>query len=115
MIRDMRAVRTTDRANRCDKFYALLPRERSKKITAMFNHTVEFVSDRLALTAALGRLDAAPVIALDIETAYWWDRELERVALIQLAFRENNAIRAVVIDAMAEFDSESLRRPLELS
>jgi hypothetical protein len=81
----------------------------------MFNHTVEFVSDRLALTAALGRLDAAPVIALDIETAYWWDRELERVALIQLAFRENNAIRAVVIDAMAEFDSESLRRPLELS
>jgi hypothetical protein len=81
----------------------------------MFNHTVEFVSDKLALTAALERLDAAPVIALDIETIYWWDRESERVSLIQLAFRENDGIRVVVIDALADFDPESLRRPLELS
>jgi 3'-5' exonuclease len=81
----------------------------------MLDHTVEFVSDKLALKAALERLDGAPVIALDIETAYWWDRELERVALIQLAFRENGVIRAVVIDPMADFDPESLRRPLELS
>src|SRR5262245_38339398 len=84
-------------------------------IAAMLNHTVEFVSDKLALKAVLGRFDAAPVIALDIETAYWWDRELERVALIQLAFRENDAICAIVIDAMTDFDPESLRRPLELS
>ncbi|HEY8460840.1 MAG TPA: hypothetical protein VIM99_10695, partial [Blastocatellia bacterium] len=81
----------------------------------MFNHTVEFVSDRVALTAALGRLAAAPVIALDIETIHWWDREAERVSLIQLAFRENGGISAVVIDALADFDPESLRRPLELS
>jgi hypothetical protein len=81
----------------------------------MFNHTVEFVSDKLALTAALGRLDSAPVIALDIETIYWWDRESERVSLIQLAFRENAEIRVVIIDALADFDPEPLRRPLELS
>ncbi|HEU0177053.1 MAG TPA: ribonuclease D [Blastocatellia bacterium] len=81
----------------------------------MFNHTVEFVSDKLALTAALERLDAAPVIALDIETIYWWDRESERVSLIQLAFRESDGIRVVVIDSLADFDPESLRRPLELS
>src|SRR5215471_6478489 len=81
----------------------------------MFNHTVEFVSDKLALTASLERLDAAPVIALDIETIYWWDREYERVSLIQLAFRENGEIRVVVIDALAGFDPEPLRRPLELS
>src|SRR5215467_973464 len=98
------AVRTTGRVTRCDKFYALLPRERSKKIAAMFNHTVEFVSDKLALTESLKRLDAAPVIALDIETIYWWDRESERVSLIQLAFRENDGIRVVVIDALADFD-----------
>ena len=70
----------------------------------MFNHTVEFVSDKLALTAALERLDSAPVIALDIETIYWWDREYERVSLIQLAFRECDEIRVVIIDAMADFD-----------
>jgi 3'-5' exonuclease len=81
----------------------------------MFNHTVEFVSDRLALTAALERLNSASVIALDIETIYWWDRESERVSLIQLAFRENAEIRVVIIDAMADFDPEPLRRPLELS
>jgi hypothetical protein len=89
-------------------------------ITAMFNHTVEFVSDKLALAAALQRLDSAPVIALDIETIYWWDRASERISLIQLAFRENNGrenngICVLVIDALAGFDPESLRRPLELS
>jgi hypothetical protein len=81
----------------------------------MFNHTLEFVSDKLGLTAALGRLYSAPAIALDIETANWWDRELERVALIQLAFREDDQLRVVVIDALADFDPESLRHPLELS
>lgn len=81
----------------------------------MFNHTVEFVCDRLALTTALERLASAPVIALDIETIYWWDREYERVSLIQLAFRENDEIGVVIIDAMANFDPEPLRRPLELS
>lgn len=92
----------------------------------MLNHTVEFVSDKLALRAALERLDSAPAIALDIETIYWWDREYERVSLIQLAFREtystgsgsdliSDEIRVVIIDAMADFDPEPLRRPLELS
>jgi len=97
------------------KFCALLPRERSKKITVMLNHTVEFVSDKLALAAALERINAAPVIALDIETINWWDRDLERVSIIQLAFRENDAMRVVIIDAMVDFDPEPLRRPLEMS
>ncbi|HKQ77965.1 MAG TPA: ribonuclease D [Blastocatellia bacterium] len=81
----------------------------------MFNHTVEFVSDKPALSAALERVNDATAIALDIETVNWWDRELERVSLIQLAFRENGEIRVVVIDALAGFDPEPLRRPLELS
>jgi hypothetical protein len=81
----------------------------------MFNHTVEFVSDNVALTAAIERLATAPVIALDIETIYWWDRESERVSLIQMAFRESGEIRVLIIDALADFDPESLRRPLELS
>jgi len=81
----------------------------------MFNHTVEFVSDSPALSAALERVNDATAIALDIETINWWDRELERVSLIQLAFRENGEIRVVVIDALAGFDPEPLRRPLELS
>src|SRR5215510_1112171 len=101
--------------NSCGMFYALLPRKRSKKIPTMFNHTVEFVSDSPALSAALERVNDATAIALDIETINWWDRELERVSLIQLAFRENGEIRVVVIDALSGADLEPLRRPLELS
>ncbi|MGH9937470.1 MAG: hypothetical protein ACREAM_14580, partial [Blastocatellia bacterium] len=81
----------------------------------MFNHTVEFVNDSPALSAAIERVNAAPAIALDIETIYWWNRESERVSLIQLAFRENDEIRVVIIDATAGFDPEPLRQPLELS
>jgi len=81
----------------------------------MFNHTVEFVNDKPALAVALERINAASAIALDIETINWWDRESERVSLIQLAFRENGEMLVVVIDAMSGFDLESLRQPLELS
>src|SRR5262249_22855066 len=101
--------------NSCGKFYALLPRKRSMKIVAMFNHTAEFISDGTALSAAIERLNDATAIALDIETINWWDRELERVSLIQLAFRENGEMRVIVIDALTGFDPEPLRRPLELS
>ena len=81
----------------------------------MLNHTVEFVNDNPSLSAAIARVNAAPAIALDIETINWWNRESERVSLIQLAFRENDEIRVVIIDATAGFDPESLRQPLELS
>jgi len=81
----------------------------------MFNHTVEFINDGSALSAAVERVNAAQAIALDIETVNWWDRESERVSLIQLAFREDGEMRVVVIDAMTGFDLEPLRHPLELS
>ncbi|MGE0129459.1 MAG: hypothetical protein AB7U82_15385 [Blastocatellales bacterium] len=89
----------------------------------MFNHTVEFINNKSALSAALERVNAASVIALDIETINWWDRESERVSLIQLAFREdgredgreNGEMRVAVFDAMTGFDPEQLRQPLELS
>lgn len=81
----------------------------------MFNHTVEFIEDKSALSAVIERINAAAAIALDIETIYWWDRESERVSLIQLAFRVNDEIRVAIIDAMAGVNLELLREPLELS
>jgi hypothetical protein len=88
---------------------------RSKKIAAMFTHSVEFINQQAGLEAVLARLAAAEAIALDIETINWWDREAERVSLIQLAFRETGRLSVVILDAMAGLDLESLRRPLELS
>ncbi len=81
----------------------------------MLNYTVEFIDDAVLLNAMLDRVSSAPAFALDIETINWWDREAERVSLIQLAFREDNEMRVAIIDALAGFDLEPLRRPLELS
>jgi len=67
------------------------------------------------LTALLARLNSASALALDIETVNWWNRDAERVALIQLAFREARRLRVAVIDALAGFALEPLREPLELS
>ncbi len=85
------------------------------KMAAMFNQIVELINDKSALAAMVEQINAAPALALDIETVNWWDRESERVSLVQLAFRENEETRVAVIDALAGFDLEPLRQPLELS
>lgn len=81
----------------------------------MLDFSTELVSGRKELSPLTARLDAATAMALDIETVSWWDREAERVALVQLAFREGRALRVAVIDALAGFDPEYLRSPLERS
>ncbi len=67
---------------------------------------VERLSDVLA---------ALPAFALDIETTEWWNRHSERIALIQIAFRAKDRIKVFIIDALADFDPEPLRLPLEKS
>ncbi len=81
----------------------------------MLNHMVEFINDESALTAAVERINNAPAMALDIETVNWWDRETERISLVQLAYREDDKTRVAVVDLLAGLDPESLRHPLELS
>jgi 3'-5' exonuclease len=81
----------------------------------MLDFTIRLVNSEAALAALVARLEAPPAIALDIETVKWWDRQAERVALIQLAFREGRDLRVAIIDALADFDLTLLRAPLELS
>src|SRR5262245_22301070 len=81
----------------------------------MFNHIVEYIRDSSSLTEMLKRIESAAVMALDIETINWWDRERERVSLLQLAFREADRTTVAVIDVLAGFDPEPLRQPLESS
>lgn len=84
----------------------------------MVNQTVEYVGDQNKLAAMIERISSASALALDIETINWWDREAERVALIQLGFREGNdmtsPIRVAIIDPLAGLDLSALRQPLEL-
>jgi DNA polymerase I-like protein with 3'-5' exonuclease and polymerase domains len=85
----------------------------------MVDHKVEYIGTQSALTAMIERINAASVLALDIETINWWDRAAERVALVQLAFREERheagKIQVAVIDALTGLDLSALRTPLELS
>ena len=80
----------------------------------MPDFSIKLVSSPQDLTSLVARLDSAPAIAIDIETVNWWDRQIERVALIQLAFRESHQLRCVIIDALACLDIEPLRPYLEL-
>ena len=79
----------------------------------MPDFSIEPVTGRDGLTSLSARLAAAPALAVDIETVNWWDREAERVSLVQVAFREEGRLRVAVLDALAGFDPDPLRGPLE--
>ena len=81
----------------------------------MIDFRVRFINRERDLASLVARLAATPVIALDIETANWWDKQRERVALVQLASREGRSLRVAIVDALAEVDVASLRPVLESS
>jgi ribonuclease D len=81
----------------------------------MLDFSIKLISSPRELISLGDRLASAPAFALDIETVNWWDRQVERVSLIQLAFREGDRTRVAVIDALAGFPLDQLRPGLELS
>jgi len=81
----------------------------------MLDFSIKLISSPQELASLVARLDSAPALALDIETVNWWDRQVEQVSLIQLAFREGGQLRVAVIDALAGLDLDHLRPRLELS
>lgn len=81
----------------------------------MLDFSIKLISSPQELTSLSARLVSAPAFALDVETINWWDRQGERIALIQLAFREGSRLRVAVIDALAGLDPDHLRPGLESS
>jgi hypothetical protein len=81
----------------------------------MLDHSIELIETPPALEALAGRIACAPAIAVDIETINWWDREAERVALLQLAFREGDRPRVAIVDTLAAVDLAPLHGPLAAS
>lgn len=80
----------------------------------MLEHRIHFIDSLEELIESVGWLDRANAFALDIETINWWDRDAERVSLIQLALRMDGVPVVLLIDTLAVIGLESLRRPLEL-
>jgi hypothetical protein len=81
----------------------------------MLDFSIKLINSPREFPALAARLASAPALALDIETVNWWDRHVERVALIQLAFREGGRLRVAVVDALAGLDLDQLRPGLESS
>src|SRR5262249_37729389 len=79
----------------------------------MLDFTIKQINDPQGLTSLVTHLDAVPALALDIETVNWWDRRVEQVSLIQLAFREGPHLRVAVLDVLAGLDLDPLRPHLE--
>jgi ribonuclease D len=75
--------------------------------------TIRLVKDSEELRRLSGILEALSCFALDIETINWWNPLRERVALLQIAFRQAGRIRVAVIDALADLDLQLLRPPFE--
>ena len=79
----------------------------------MPDFSIEIIKDQTKLTELIDRLTSIPIIALDIETVNWWNRHQERIALIQIAFRQKPQPKVVIIDVFANLDLELLRQTLE--
>lgn len=77
------------------------------------DYQVTYVNDPHRLAALIEALPTSSPLALDIETASWWDRRAERVSLIQLAYRDAGRVRVAVVDALAGFEVGGLRSALE--
>ena len=77
------------------------------------SYQVTYVKDARRLDDLAGALSAPSAVALDIETASWWDRRAERVSLIQLAYRDAGRMRVAVVDALAGLEVGALRPALE--
>lgn len=79
----------------------------------MPDYRLEIVNRQAGIVRAAESLSAAGTFALDIETAEWWNRQREKIALIQFAFRTKTEIKVVIVDPLAECDIDPLRAPLE--
>lgn len=77
------------------------------------DYRVALINDQPRLAMLCERLGSVAALALDIETINWWNPQAERVALIQIAYRADDALRVAVIDALARLDPVPLRAPLE--
>ena len=77
------------------------------------DYQVSYVNDARRLAVLAESLARGPALALDIETASWWDRRAERVSLIQLAYRDAGRVSVAVVDALSGLEVSGLRCALE--
>ncbi len=79
----------------------------------MSDFSIEQINDQPCLASLVERLTLVAVMAVDLETIEWWNRERERIALVQIAYRSASEIKVAVIDSLALEKLEPLRQSFE--
>ncbi len=74
-----------------------------------FKPEVKFIATPESLASLLEALAETSILALDIETAYWWDKSAEKISIIQIAIPKNDNISVWVIDCFSPLDLTSLQ------
>lgn len=73
-------------------------------------HAIKLLSDEAGINELLTAAADAHLLALDVETAYWWDKNAERLSLIQLAVPGATAVEVWIIDCFAGIDLKSIQQ-----
>lgn len=71
---------------------------------------VKFITTPESLASSLEALKETSILALDIETAYWWDKSAEKISIIQLAIPQNDSITVWIIDCFSSLDLTPLQQ-----
>jgi hypothetical protein len=79
----------------------------------MMDFLIQLINEPVSFGRLIERLANVRVFGLDLETVEWWNRERERIALVQIAYRVNGEIKVAVIDALALESLAPLSAPLE--
>ena len=74
---------------------------------------LELIKDNRTFRRLAETLMSQSAFALDIETTEWWNRQREKISLIQLAYRNGVQVKVAVIDAFAPLDFDLLKTVLE--
>ena len=77
----------------------------------MTPYDIQLIDTDEALNQLAPRLSAASLLALDIETVNWWNRDEERISIIQIGFREESQITVAIFDTLAAAPPEPDRNP----
>ena len=74
---------------------------------------LELIKDDRTCRRLAETLASQTVFSLDIETTEWWNRQKEKISVIQLAYRHGPRVKVAIIDAFAALDFNRLKSVLE--
>lgn len=75
--------------------------------------TLELIKDNRNLLRLSETLTTKKEMALAIETTEWWNRQTEKISLVQIAYRSGQHTKVAVIDALSVLDLDLLKNVLE--